>query len=601
MKQPALPRLLSLLSLLLALTLLLASCGGETPSSTDVTTSVSVAQTTTADHTPARQLTLFSGGKSDYVLVRPMDANKLTVYSDLLLRLRETSGVKFAIETDEIYRGHEYNAEKPEILCGYVNYPEAKQAVEGLALNEYRISVVGNKLVLAARTDEGLEAACTAFCDYVEANMQDGTLTISDSLLLTGESKNSAFGLLTDKLPAVNGYGTATLSLCGDGYQQATLSDTSAESFAAYRKTLEAEGFALYSERNMGDTLFATYQKDGLSVHAYFTPHNAETRLVVSKDATVPSTTPVTYTKVCEPTVTLMGLEKSGAEGGLGCILGLEDGTFIVIDGGNNTQEEADDLANTLRKLAPDPKNVTIRAWYITHSHGDHFGAFAKFSQLYARSGNFHVESFVYNFCDVAAQKPHGSISYKTPLQTMNAYWKDAVRYKALTGQVYRYAGCDIEILYCMSDFIPQIIGEEKGIRDIDQSKLDNNIESVVFRAAMGEQTVLITGDTSKVCVDEMCDRYGTYLKSDIITVPHHGHNRNSYRARNGTVEFYNLTDPAIVLWPAGVSAQASYLNWNGKPDSNYEANHHLVNNLHVKEVIVAGSTTRTLTLPYTK
>ena len=97
-----------------------------------------------------------------------------------------------------------------------------------------------------------------------------------------------------------------------------------------------------------------------------------------------------------------------------------------------------------------------------------------------------------------------------------------------------------------------------------------------------------------------MCARYGACLKSDMMTVPHHGWNENRYRARNGTIQLYTLVDPAVVFWPDGAKAQAKKVAWDGKPGGNWEANSYLINRLHVKQCIVAGSTTRTFALPYT-
>ena len=46
-----------------------------------------------------------------------------------------------------------------------------------------------------------------------------------------------------------------------------------------------------------------------------------------------------------------------------------------------------------------------------------------------------------------------------------------------------------------------------------------------------------------------MVDRYGAeYLDSDIVTTPHHAHNRDSYRARNATIKFYDAVKPEILV-----------------------------------------------------
>ena len=40
-------------------------------------------------------------------------------------------------------------------------------------------------------------------------------------------------------------------------------------------------------------------------------------------------------------------------------------------------------------------------------------------------------------------------------------------------------------------------------------------------------------------------------------------------------------------------------LAWNGKEGANYEANYFLINKLGIKECIIAGAVTKTITLPY--
>ncbi len=591
-----------LLAVVASIALLVACNDGVT--ATDGTADATTESTTditsdNATETPTSDIVLLENGECRYTFVRPAKPDDITVYTKLHQKLQNTLGATVKLDTDEFYRGHEYDAEKAEILCGLVAHPEAENGCDGLAFNEYRISVIGKKILISSATEDGLREGFYAFCSYISENInEDGSVSLKSDFVLVGKATINGFNYLFDDIPTVEHYASVALSHCGDGYEQATLSGATDESLTEYRSALEGEGFTLYAENTMAETDFVTYTKGELNVHAYYTPHNSEMRIIVSEGKNLPWKDEVTYTKVCEPTITLMGLSKSGSSGGLGMIMGLEDGSFIIIDGGNNNTTEANDLANTLKSLAPDPNHITIRAWLITHAHGDHIGTFLKFSELYAKSGVFTVEKFIYNFCDASSQRVHGGISYDKTISAMNVYWKDAERYKALTGEVYRFAGCDLEILYCMSDFIPQIIGEEKGISDIDTSNIDGNIETMVSRAKLGGQTFLITGDTSKVCVDEMCDRYGTYLKSDIMQVPHHGHNSNRYRARNGTVEFYQLVQPGVALWSSDENGYANRTAWNGKAGENYEANYKLANEI-VKEMIVSGKTTRTLTLPY--
>lgn len=593
MKHPFFKRLSALLLALLLLASLASCKPGEGSESSDAAS----AETTEA---PQKELVLFSDGTFNFTVTRPDKVDDVGIYTYLHKNLRTLSEIDDVnIDTDAVYNGHEYDPEKLEILCGYTDFPESEKAVEGLGFTEYKVTLDGNKVVIAARSPIALEDAVLDFLDYVEENMKDGALTLPSDFLITGKALNNLYPLLMKYSPAVKTFKTVDFSDCGDDFEQATLTKATKESFLEYKKSLEDAGFKKHAENDMAGNLFATYTKDNITIHTYFIEYSSEMRIVASKDAPLPSTEEVSYTKTAEPSFTLLGLEKGGSAGGLGCIIGLEDGSFIIIDGGHNTNAEGKDIADTLMKLSP-TKDVTIRAWVISHGHSDHYGAFVNFSKQYGSKGTFTVESFVFNFCDAKEQHQYSSSgSFSSTLNAISTFWKDATVYKGLTGQVYRYAGCDMEIMYCMSDFLPNVIGEEAGVSDIDQNQVDGNLQTMVVRFITAGQKILVTGDTSKFNVDEMCDRYGEYLASEIMTVPHHGYNQNRYRARNGTMEFYKLIDPAIVMWPDGVQAQANKMKWDGNSGSNWEANYYLLHFLNVKECHVAGSTTKTFNLPY--
>lgn len=403
------------------------------------------------------------------------------------------------------------------------------------------------------------------------------------------------------ELPACSDGSLSVVKPCGSGYYQAIIRHTSKEQFDNYCASLQDHGFTLYADHTIMNNYFRTYRKGALMAHAYLTGYSDQMRLVAAINATMPPVSAPRHTKVKDANFTFFGLEKGGSEGGLGCMFQFEDGSFFLVDGGHNTAAEAKDIYDKLRELAPDKNSIVIRAWLITHAHSDHYGALLEFANTCGSLSAIRIESFIFNFCDTPEQTQYlkdRARSMSTVSSTIARTYPDAAIYKPLTGQTFHYPGAEMEVLYCMSDFLPQIIGQE--VSDADQTSADGNIQTVVFRMKIAGQTILVTGDAAKVCVDEMCARYGAYLKSDMMTVPHHGWNENRYRARNGTVQFYSLVDPTVVFWPDGVKAQAEKMAWNGKSGGNWEANWYLINRLRVKQCIVAGSTTQTLPLPYT-
>jgi glyoxylase-like metal-dependent hydrolase (beta-lactamase superfamily II) len=402
------------------------------------------------------------------------------------------------------------------------------------------------------------------------------------------------------KLPGYSGGTLSAIKPCGSGYSQAIIYRTNEKQFDHYCASLQRNGFTLYAAHTVTNNYFRTYRKGALMAHAYLVGASGQVRIVAAENATMPARSAPGYTKVKDASFTFFGLERGGSDGGLGCMFQFEDGSFFIVDGGHDTAAETKDLYDKLRELAPDKNRIVIRGWLITHAHGDHYGAFLRFAGTYGSLSAIKIESFIFNFCNTTEQtqylKDRGR-SMSAVFSTIAGIYPGAAIYKPLTGQTFHYAGADMEVLYCMSDFLPQIIGTEMS--GADKADADGNIQTVVFRVKLAGQTILVTGDTAKVCVDEMCARYGTSLKSDMMTVPHHGWNQNRYRARNGTIQFYTLVDPTVVFWPDGVKAQAEKMAWNGKSGGNWEANCYLLNRLHVKQCLVAGSATQSLTLPY--
>jgi beta-lactamase superfamily II metal-dependent hydrolase len=221
----------------------------------------------------------------------------------------------------------------------------------------------------------------------------------------------------------------------------------------------------------------------------------------------------------------------------------------MIYDGGNNNAYQSKQIYDTLINYAPDPKNVVVRAWVFSHYHGDHIGAFKNFVDRFRTNKIITIESFIFNFCNTKEQTATISPGQMPAVESaIKSYDSTIPVYKCLTGQIYRFPGMDMEILACMSDFIPQVIGYEAS--DADLSQGDGNTMSTVVRLLTPEgNTCMLTGDATNIVLDCMVDRYGAeYLDSDIVTTPHHAHNRDSYRARNATIKFYAAVKPEVLV-----------------------------------------------------
>lgn len=564
---------------------------------TDITTDNPTDDTTDINDSDSSNFYLINNGEAKFPIVRKseLDAKAMNTYNDFKRILNKITGSLEERTDSEADSGRE----NPEILFGKTNYPQTAKALSEIGYSEYVITLIDKKLVIAAHDDTLLPLAVKEFSKLAESSVNGRTLALPRNLRITGTDTKEMYRIFAG-VPGYDGGMLNSIKECGDEYYQATVYKTGKKEFDNYCRKLEANGFSLYADNEMSGNYFMTYTKGGLMVHTYLVSYSGEVRIIAAENARLPSTEKPSYKKIVNSSFTMFGLEKGGETGGLGCMFQLEDGSFIIIDGGHNTVAEAEDIYMTMYNMAKDKNNIVIRSWIFTHAHGDHYGAFRRFAKMFGSQKNISIESFIYNYCDTDEQTQFMSDrdSFKSSVEYITQYYPKADIYKPLTGQVFHFAGADIEILSCMSDFLPRIIGLERS--DADKSNPDTNIQCIVFRVFTAGQSVMITGDVSKVNVDEMCKRYGNYLKSDLMTVPHHGWNENRYRARNGTVEFYTFVDPLIVFWPDGVDAQAKKMKWNGLPGANWEANYYLIYSLHVKEYFVAGKTTRTFILPYT-
>jgi hypothetical protein len=142
---------------------------------------------------------------------------------------------------------------------------------------------------------------------------------------------------------------------------------------------------------------------------------------------------------------------------------------------------------------------------------------------------------------------------------------------KPHTGQIYKFGSSSIEILYTVEDYMPNTVS-------------DLNQTSMVVRFTVGGQTIIALGDILEQAATIICNMHGSYLKSDIVQLAHHG-------TTPGTKALYTNINAPILLWPSCASnVKARYQS------SGHEA---LTEAVRVaKDIYLAGDGTKTLNLP---
>ena len=303
------------------------------------------------------------------------------------------------------------------------------------------------------------------------------------------------------------------------------------DDFLGVCKHFSNDGYELYGYNEMGNLVSATYTKAGLMMHVYWIGGEMNELAVVRGWIynTLPPATPEVTTGKADTVITQMRANEPEVDtriNGMGYVIRLADGSFIIYDGGYAGR--ADELWDALTALNGGDKNIVIRAWLITHSHGDHTGCFDAFSQKYASMVN--LERLLVS-----------------PLSSdVNWYMVRLNRFRNAdlvcvhTGMVFTFCDVKMEIL-CSADEIY-----------FDGASNDFNNTSIVSRIYKdGGKKVMLLGDAGDDVANRLIPMYGDYLKSDICQAAHHG-------VEDFTIEAYRLIRASIWFYPCNSALYAS-------------------------------------------
>ena len=311
----------------------------------------------------------------------------------------------------------------------------------------------------------------------------------------------------------------------------------SKDGYDQYLKDLAAAGFSLYAENTIEENHFGTFVKDSIYVTTMYTPGSGNVRILAepsSVTALPGMEKDNVYTdKGIENVVAMVGVDYDGeTNNGMCFVYRLCDGSFIVVDGGFNQPSCAKAIYDTMVKLAPDPENITIAAWFISHAHGDHIGGYYAFASKYG--SQVKLEKVIYNFpiakvfevCDT-------SLSHLDKVKSCTAmFGGDKVVYNAHPGQVYYIRDAVIQMLYTWDIYRYN----NTGINFFNDS-------SLVFTLDLGGTRVMQFGDCGPQATAVLEEIYtAATLKSDFIQSAHHGY-------LGASVNLYNMVGGKVVMW----------------------------------------------------
>lgn len=209
---------------------------------------------------------------------------------------------------------------------------------------------------------------------------------------------------------------------------------------------------------------------------------------------------------------------------------------IIIIDGG--TQEDALQLEEYIAN-----NGGKVDAWFITHPHIDHSGAFEVISQ----NENIQIEKIYMSITNkdwYIKNEPSRKIDID---EFFNIIENENIKQKIIQPEI----GDIIKI--------DNITAEILGIKNTEITTNTVNNSSMVIKMKVNNKKILFLGDTGTESSRKLIKKQGKNLKADFVQVAHHGQN-------GATEELYKIVEPEICLWPTPVWLWEN--NSNGQEDS---------------------------------
>ena len=479
-------------------------------------------------------------GKAQYEIVFGNVSSKVkTKTNELVTFMKTMCGVT------SVTVGASYNATKNQILIGPSSHIETSKAIRSIEANEYTITKINNKIVVAGKNDDSTVVAIEAFKNMIDksksANFKKGYFTVS--------MKNTVVDGYCAPLSSVPRFSGATYSTTypsGDGITQQYYTGANASKIDEYVTQIARLGFKKTEDNSINGNRFVTcYGKNGL-VHISYLNHNKTLTVILDslKGAVYKDSEPA-YTKVTDTALAVMSLDydttqtKDGSNydaSGMSYVITLEDGRYIIIDGGYSKAKDHHILFNYLKSnnKRKDGK-IVIAAWIFTHDHSDHYGVFVDFSNTYGT--RVTLQYYLMNCGDKSrySQTPSGWLPGTSkdgglPHYCLNVYFKNAKKIVPHTGQKITFCNTTFEVMCSQESHTP--------------SKMEwINDSSIILRMNANGVKTLFLADAEAQTTNLLNNMYGSTLKSDIMQIAHHGYS-------GGSTSLYQKIAPQYTLWP---------------------------------------------------
>ena len=307
------------------------------------------------------------------------------------------------------------------------------------------------------------------------------------------------------------------------------------EAFYKYCSELISDGFEEYYSREADKNLFAGYRKGTQAAWVYYIASRKEMRVAFEKYQPLPELRSDDK-KVQEPYVIQIGVSYTDGNkhrgAGMGYIIGLEDGRYIVIDGGCSpntqalTKEYYDFLVNNNKR---EDGKVIIAAWILTHAHYDHYQTIETFGKLYA--SQVECKYFIHNLPTELTLwgAANNDLSYIRNRANVERMFKGAVTYTVRTGYATEVGGLFLEFMSTYEDLYNNNDLKVYNTDKFMPNSVDEfNDTTCTFRFTFNkgdsdEAKMFFLGDAYFDHGERLASMWSAdYMKTEVVQIAHH-------------------------------------------------------------------------------
>lgn len=234
-----------------------------------------------------------------------------------------------------------------------------------------------------------------------------------------------------------------------------------------------------------------------------------------------------TVTPVEKPTghFSLWQLTSASDNIGNSYVLKTAAGHLIIMDGGMENNGDAEKL----RKYIQSQGKNKVSAWWLSHPHGDHIGAFLNIT---SDLQGIQIDTVYYSKVSPSITEGRTLTGrFNNRLEELAAAGVNVV--DLTLGARYDIDGIFIKVLGIAN---PEFTTASEGTSVLNE-------QSVIVRFEDDAKSVVFTGDASEQAGTKAITKYSKYLNCDYMQMAHHGQ-------RGVRESFYKNVDFKHCLWP---------------------------------------------------